>query len=116
MKKFLILPLLLLTACGSASPEIQNVADAMAESSCLIFTEEYTLDTLHELEAKTNAALQAHGFEKISDIDDYLETIRDTEKINELNGALRKSLQNNCGDSIKEAQTTPADLANSMLQ
>ncbi|MEK7146139.1 MAG: hypothetical protein AAB802_03050 [Patescibacteria group bacterium] len=115
LKKILIvLSLMLVTACSdpSALPEPQRAGLALAESSCLLFDPELSFD---QIASASEDVRSKYGFETSEELEEYLDSLGESEEKNEVAIALREGIENFCGDALLERGLNPVDMSQAIL-
>ncbi len=92
--------------------ETSNVAEAMSEVACFYYAD--TAVPFEELEEEVLSIVNEHGYESDSEIDDYLDLIRDFEFFSTMEEALASELES-CSDDLAANELTPEDMAEQML-
>jgi hypothetical protein len=116
MKRFL-LGLACLSLAFSACSTSQNISEdagkAMAETACLLFDEDTEFVAIAE---ETKAIMDKYGFENDATVEDYLDSIRGTEELNNVVVIVREHLESSCGETLEKNGIQAADLAEAMVQ
>lgn len=107
-----ILLVFALSPIATGKPTPEKAANAIAESSCLLFDNELSFD---EIANMTKEIAKKYDFDSPQKIDEYLRTIANSEDENTTSVLLRESLQKNCGSALAEKSLDPADLSKAIL-
>ena len=93
--------------------KLDDTLSAMAETTCLLFDENFTCS---ELEDQVNEIMNAYGYEDSNAIDTYLAYIRDLDFFQDAEDTLSSKLENTCGTEISSAGSDVDSLAAAMLE
>lgn len=114
----IILPCLSLmlfaVACSTPSslPESQRAGLTLAESSCLLFDPELSFD---QIASSSEDVRKKYGYESSDELEEYLDSVKETEEENQVAIALREGIENFCGEELLARGLNPADMSQAIL-
>ena len=108
----LFLVLATITACGPSTFRAEQAGKALAETSCLIFTDPALLSLE---ESSISTIYMKYGFSDLTELDEYLESIEGTTEFNEVAVSVRTHLEETCGENLAALGIDPAEIYESII-